>query len=105
MSSSAGLQGARLHPCFGVSPLPVERCDAAEAAAHTIDQVLVDGVVRLGESIMGELRLACDFNEPGPAQIAQVTRDGRLRKAENVDEVAHAELPGSQEAQDANASR
>ena len=63
------------------------------------------GVLGLGEAVVRELPLARRLNEPHSAQVRQVARDRGLGQPEDVDDVADAELPSGEHAQDADASR
>jgi hypothetical protein len=65
----------------------------------------MDGEMGIGEPVVGELPLPRDFDETGPMKVAKMTRDGGLRKREDLDQVADAELPGDEQIQDANPGR
>lgn len=70
-----------------------------------LTRIAVHGVRRLGEPVVGELPLARGLHHPGPAEIRQMPRDRRLRQGKDLDDVAHAQLAGGEDAQDADACR
>ncbi len=61
--------------------------------------------VRVGQAVMGEIRVAVDPHELCLSEVREMTRDSRLRQAKYIDEIADAELPGGEEVKNANASR
>jgi len=65
----------------------------------------MDGVLRLGEAVVREFPFARRLDEPHSAQVGQMARHGRLWQAENVHDVADAELSSGEDAEDANTRR
>src|SRR5581483_2467502 len=76
-----------------------QRLDALEAAAHGVEQRTMDRVVRRRETVVRELLRANDVDEPRMAERREMSRYGRLRQLEQIDDVAYAELTGRQHIQ------
>jgi len=51
---------------------------------------------------MRELRIACYVNQARSTQISEVARHGWLWEAEDVDDIADAQLSGGEETQDSD---
>ena len=54
----------------------------------------------LRKAVVSELPLPVDFHEAGTVEVAEVTRDGGLRKSEQIDQVSDAEPAGVVQVQD-----
>jgi hypothetical protein len=102
---SAWVGGSGAHFGFGTGSFPVELPDAAETCAHTSEQRVMDGKLRLCQAVVGELPIAGDLYQACPMEVAEVARDGRLRKRKELDKVADAQLAGDEHIQDPNPSR
>ena len=62
-------------------------------------------VSRLRQAVVREFPLARRRDEAHAPQVGEVPRDGRLREREDLDDVADAELPRGEHAEDADARR
>jgi len=96
-------------PCFyarlGAPAFLVQRGDAAEARADAVDEILMYGMLRLGQTVVSELKLACRPDESHSPEVGEMPRNRGLREAEDVDDIANAELPRDEQAQDSDARR
>ena len=57
------------------------------------------GVLRLGEAVVGVLGSARDLDQATAPQVGEVPGHERLWQVEQLDEVAHAQLPSGEEIQ------
>jgi hypothetical protein len=64
----------------------------------------VDGIAGIGESVMRKPRVARHLDQSHAPQIGEMPGDRWLRESQNVDDVADAQLPSGEDAQDADAS-
>ena len=90
---------------LSLQPLSIERLDAAETGAHTADEIAMNRITWWRESVVREFPLACDFDEACISQRGQMPRDCRLRKIEDFDDIADAQLTGGKQAEDAKPGR
>lgn len=89
---SAGISLALFHTPFSGVALVIESVNSPEAGADTIHEISMDSVVGCCQPIVGELRVPLDLDETSISQTSQMTRHQRLRKIENLMDVAHAQL-------------
>jgi hypothetical protein len=100
----AWFRSAILDARLGSGALPIELRNATEAAPHAAEQRSVHGMGRLGQPIVGKLPVTGDLDQACTVEIAKVARNSGLGNIEQLDQVAHAELTGHEQAQNPNSS-
>ena len=65
----------------------------------------MNGVRRFRKPVVRVLGLARDFDEASAAQVGEVSRHERLWEVKQLDEIAHAQLAGSEQIQHSETGR